>query len=256
MKRLITLPSRFVSRFAAALLLAASAAGANAAAPEIVVEQPAGTNVADGGSVSFGSVNVGSSSTLTFTIKNTGDADLTGLAITKSGADSADFTVTGPVATTVTGPSGSTTFTVQFTPSANRAHAASIAIANNDSDENPFNISLSGTGLAPEIAVEQPAGTNIADGGSKSFGSVDYGSSARPDLHHQEHRERQPHRSGHHQERREPGRLHRHRQPDFTVACRRQHHLHGQLFSGRTRPRSAAISTASSSPTSRPTSST
>lgn len=164
--------------FAAAVLLGASIGSAAAAAPEIVVEQPAGTNIADGGSASFGSVNVGSSGSLTFTIKNTGDADLTGIAVTKSGANQADFTVTTSPATSVTGPSGSTTFTVQFSPSASGTRNAAIQIASNDSDENPFNISLSGTGTAPEIVVEQPASSNIASGGSKSFGSVNVGSNS------------------------------------------------------------------------------
>ena len=177
MKHLIPLPSRLAAFLSAALVLGATVIRASAAAPEIVVEQPAGTDVSDGGSASFGSVNVGSSASLTFTIKNTGDADLTGLAITKSGTHSGDFTVTGPVATSVTGPSGSTTFTVQFIPSASGSRTASIAIASNDANEDPFNISLSGTGLAPEIAVEDDAGANIADGGSKSFGSVNVGSS-------------------------------------------------------------------------------
>jgi copper(I)-binding protein len=81
--------------FAAALFLAASATSAFAApAPEIAVEDASGTNITNGGSKSFGSVNVGSNTSLTFTIKNTGDADLTGLSVTKSGANQADFTIT------------------------------------------------------------------------------------------------------------------------------------------------------------------
>jgi hypothetical protein len=178
MKHLIPLSSRLLTVLAGTLILAASAINASAAAPEIVVEQPAGTDVSDGDSQSFGSVNVGSSATLTFTIKNTGDADLTGLAITKSGTHSGDFTVTGPAATSITGPSGSTTFTIQFAPTAGGSRTAAIAIASNDANESPFNINLSGTGLAPEIAVEDNASANIADGGSKSFGSVNVGSSS------------------------------------------------------------------------------
>ncbi len=167
---------KLLKGLAAALVLAASTGAASAAAPEIAVEQPASTNVADGGSVSFGSVNVGSNTSLTFTIKNTGDADLTGIAITKSGTHSADFEVTSSPTATVAG-AASTTFTVKFTPSVRGTHNASIQIANNDSDENPFNISLSGTGQAPEIAVEQPAGTNVDSGNSVAFGTVDLASS-------------------------------------------------------------------------------
>lgn len=155
---------------AAACALAASTSAAVAAAPEIAVEQPAGTNVADGGTVSYGSINLGTNKPLTFTIKNTGDADLTGLAIAKSGTNAADFTITANPTAPVTGPTGSTTFTVNFTPSANGLRTADIAITSNDADEGTFNINLTGTALAPEIAIEQ-SGTGIADGGSKAFGN-------------------------------------------------------------------------------------
>ncbi|MEQ1750034.1 MAG: choice-of-anchor D domain-containing protein, partial [Prosthecobacter sp.] len=151
------------------------------AVPEIAVEQPAGTGIADGGSKDFGSVNTGANTSLIFTIKNTGNANLTGLTITKDGAHSADFTVTANPTAPVSGPSGSTTFTVQFAPGDVGARTAVLHIANNDSNENPYDITLTGIGTsvaAPEIAVEQPAGTNIADGGSKDFGSVSSGSNA------------------------------------------------------------------------------
>ncbi len=164
--------------FAAACALAASTMGAMAAAPEIVVEQPAGTNVTDGGSVAFGSINLGTDKSLVFTIKNTGDADLQNIAVTKSGPNAADFTVAPGPSSPVSGPSGSTTFTVKFTPSAKGARQAEILIASNDADENPFNITLTGTALAPEIAVEQPAGTAVADGGGAAFGSVNVGSNS------------------------------------------------------------------------------
>ncbi len=118
------------------------------AAPEIGLEQPAGTSLADGGTKNFGSVVVGSSSSLTFTIRNTGSADLTGLAITKDGANPADFTVTSSPVAPVSGPSGTTTFTVRFAPKATGSRNAVIHIANNDSNENPFDINLTGLGLA------------------------------------------------------------------------------------------------------------
>ncbi len=160
---------------AAALMLAVSTGTASAAA-EIVVEQPVSTNIADNDSKEFGGVVLGSNSALTFTIKNTGDADLTGIAVTKSGANSADYVISGSPTATIA-PAGSTTFTVTFTPSAPGARNAALSIASNDANENPFNISLAGTGQAPEIAVEQPVGTNYNDNESFAFGSVDLASS-------------------------------------------------------------------------------
>lgn len=121
--------------------------------PEIAVEQPVGTNLSDGSaSISFGSVGLGSkSSDFTFTIKNTGAGNLTGLAITKNGANPVDFTVTSSPVAPVAGPSGTTVFTVQFAPVAAGSRSAVIHIASNDSDENPFDINLTGTGLLTAI---------------------------------------------------------------------------------------------------------
>ncbi|MBK8090668.1 MAG: choice-of-anchor D domain-containing protein [Verrucomicrobiaceae bacterium] len=119
--------------------------------PEIAVEQPLNTNIADGGSKSFGTVVVGANTSLTFTIKNVGTTNLIGLAITKDGADASQFTVTSFPAATVSGPSGSTTFTVKFAPTSAGTKTAALHIANNDSDENPFDITLTGSGYYPGL---------------------------------------------------------------------------------------------------------
>jgi hypothetical protein len=153
--------------------------GAAMAAATITVEQPAGTTIADGGTKDFGSVLTGSNTSLTFTIRNTGDADLTGLGITKDAGPTAnDFSITAiPSAPVAAG--GSTTFTVQFTPSGSGSRTATIHIANNDpgTNKNPYDITLTGTGTAPVMVVEQPVGTNISNGGTKDFGSVLLGQS-------------------------------------------------------------------------------
>jgi uncharacterized delta-60 repeat protein len=145
--------------------------------PEIAIEQPAGTNLTDGGStVTYGTVNVGGSVTQPFTVRNTGTAALTGLALSKAGTNTADFTL-GTLSVTTLNPGESTTFDVTFIPQAYGSRSAILRVASSDADENPFDITLTGTGLATEIVVEQPVGTNVSDGGSKSFGSVLLGSS-------------------------------------------------------------------------------
>ena len=115
-------------------------------APEIAVEDSGMNNIDDGGSKAFGTVVVGSTTTQTFTIKNTGSTDLTELTYILTG--STDFSVTASPTAPVSGPSGTTTFTVQFAPTSPGLKNASIAIANNDSDENPFDINFSGTGIS------------------------------------------------------------------------------------------------------------
>ncbi|MCX6876808.1 MAG: choice-of-anchor D domain-containing protein [Verrucomicrobia bacterium] len=115
---------------------------------KIVVEQPAGTNLVNGAaSVAFGSVAPGNSGSKSFTIRNTGNANLTGLGITFDGTNAADFTVTASPTAPIAGPNGSTTFTVRFAPATAGAKTAALHIASNDATANPFNLALTGTGL-------------------------------------------------------------------------------------------------------------
>lgn len=120
--------------------------------PEIAVEQPSGTDLQDGTAViDFGSVLVGASGAQkTFTITNRGTADMTGLAVTKNGAHPGDFTVGAPGAPTLV-PGASTTFTVTFMPAALGSRSANLLIASDDFDENPFDITLTGTGGSPIV---------------------------------------------------------------------------------------------------------
>ena len=51
-------------------------------------------------------------------------------------------------------PNASTTFTVTFALGAVGSHrSANLHIASNDPDENPFDIALTGTGLAPNFSL-------------------------------------------------------------------------------------------------------
>lgn len=114
---------------------------------EIVIEQPIGTNLLDGGSRSFGTVAQGASSSLGFSIKNFGTVNLTGLGMTIDGADAAMFTVTTAPVSPVAGPAGETSFTVQFTPTSAGSKWAVLHIGSNDPDEGVFDIALTGTGM-------------------------------------------------------------------------------------------------------------
>lgn len=117
---------------------------------EIAVQQPLGSNLVDGtAKKNFGTVVVGQGGNpKTFTIKNLGTGDLTGLAITKNGLNPGNFIV-GPLTTTTLTPGTSTTFKVTFMPNATGTRGAAIHIHSNDANENPFDIKLSGTGAAP-----------------------------------------------------------------------------------------------------------
>jgi hypothetical protein len=148
--------------------------------PEINVFQGS-TNLLSGGNYDFGSVLGGASSPeITFTVENLGTTDLhlTGTPrVVISGPDAAMFVVGTQPATPVT-PSGNTPFTITFTPASLGAKTATVTIASDDADENPYVFSLTGTGVAPDINLRQGS-TGLPDGtGSYGFGSLLVGSSS------------------------------------------------------------------------------
>jgi hypothetical protein len=99
--------------------------------------------------------------TRTFTISNLGNLELNIGAITIGGANASDFTVTSLPSTTIPA-FGTTTFTVAFNPSAINTRTAIISIANDDSTENPYDFTIQGFGIIPEIDIQGNA-TSIPD---------------------------------------------------------------------------------------------
>jgi hypothetical protein len=92
-----------------------------------------------------------------FNIHNSGTADLhlTGSpAVVISGPNAADFTVINTVYTTVR-PGGNWPAMIDFHPSAPGLRSATISVANDDSDENPYTFSIQGTSAEnlPEILI-------------------------------------------------------------------------------------------------------
>jgi hypothetical protein len=141
-------------------------------APEIAVAQN-GTDIPDGtGSLNFGSTPVGVPVDKTFTVSNSGDADLT---LVEPVSLPAGFSLVNTFGSTTVTPGNSTTFTVRLTAAAAGSYSGELSFGNNDSNENPFNFTISGTVPAPEIAVSENA-TDIPDGtGSLDFGSTPAG---------------------------------------------------------------------------------
>lgn len=114
---------------------------------EISVEQPTGSPLTDGAStVDFGIVTPGNSAVRTFTVRNLGAGTLSGLAMTLSGAAAGDYEASAPGATSLA-PGESTSFTVTYTPTLSGVRSATLRIASNDGDENPFDVLLTGTNL-------------------------------------------------------------------------------------------------------------
>ncbi|NER39311.1 MAG: choice-of-anchor D domain-containing protein [Oscillatoria sp. SIO1A7] len=132
-----------------------------------------GVSIVDAGSFDFGSAVQGSSNIVkTFTITNSGTVELTLGAETLTGNG---YSLVGafPTANIVAG--DSTTFQIQLDASSTGTFNGNLSFVNGDSDENPYDFSLTGQITAapePEIAVSDGA-TNIADG---STTALDFGS--------------------------------------------------------------------------------
>jgi ELWxxDGT repeat protein len=151
-------------------------------APEIAVSG-GGTNIVDGDSspsttdrTDHGPVELGSSGLFLFTVSNAGTEPLTIQAPVISGTHADDFTVISAPGPTIA-PGISSLLLVTFTPSALGTRNAAISFANNDGDETPFNFSIRGTGIVPqvpEIVVEHPAGTVL----DTNPAAIDFGSTA------------------------------------------------------------------------------
>ena len=115
---------------------------------EIAVMQPADSELTDGKTTkSFGSVKVGKKGKARkFFIKNDGGKTLNKLAVKTSGADKGSFIVSDLKVTSLA-PGASASFKVSFKPSKKGTLKAALAISSDDSDENPFDIKLTGAGV-------------------------------------------------------------------------------------------------------------
>jgi hypothetical protein len=113
--------------------------------------------------LSFGNVNVGSNSSLTTTLTNNGNSNVTISGITVSGTGYSDSGVTSGEMLT---PNQSITITAQFAPSAAGLVSGSVSIASNATNS-PAAITLSGTGVAAaphSVALSWTASTSPVSG--------------------------------------------------------------------------------------------
>ena len=114
----------------------------------------------------FGTKPLFSNNSNPFIIFNRGGLNLTVGAITIAGANPGDFVVTLLPVSPVTAES-STTFTITFTPSYAGYRTATVSIANNDSNENPYTFVVDGTGDCSPVPANTitptsgPVGTEV-----------------------------------------------------------------------------------------------
>jgi len=147
------------------------------AAPSLVVQQPPGLTLINWSVFDFGAVPLAQSASVSFSISNSGNADLAGLSLLIDGPDAASFVIPNLPGSTVIPAGGSTVLAVQFTPINPGAKTAVLHITSNDPLNNPFNIALTGLATAAAMLVEQPSGTPLTNTATVAFGSVPVGSS-------------------------------------------------------------------------------
>lgn len=126
-----------------------------ALAPEIDV-QGNGMSIADGDttpsfgdSTDFGGIDLGSALDRTFVIANTGTSDLiltSSPPVLISGANAGDFSVISQPSSPIA-PGNTATVKIRFSPGAAGLRQATVTIENNDTDENPFDFAIQGTGI-------------------------------------------------------------------------------------------------------------
>jgi len=122
--------------------------------PEINITD--GTNqIPNAGTFAYGSKSVGTNTDRVFTLASLSAAPLTLsgtpiIVITGTNAD--QFSVQAQPTTPIAGGTH-VHFTLRFSPTSSGAKTAAIAIGNNDTDENPYNINLTGTGTETGLGV-------------------------------------------------------------------------------------------------------
>lgn len=114
------------------------------------------------GNLSFGSVTTGSSASQSFTVKNTGNSNVSISGITSTGAG---YSITSGSGALTLSPNQSTSVSVQFAPTASGSASGNVTVASNATGTN--NVALSGTGAAQ---VQHSAALSWGSSGSSISG--------------------------------------------------------------------------------------
>ncbi|WP_187658653.1 beta strand repeat-containing protein, partial [Flavobacterium macrobrachii] len=128
-------------------------------APEINIISN-GNNIIDGSNTysttnntEFGETYLGITTSRTFTIQNTGSANLTISNTTITGANASQFDITTFPSATIA-PGASSNFVIRYNAAAIGSNiAVQVNVISNDSDEATYNFNIRGTTINPEIDV-------------------------------------------------------------------------------------------------------
>lgn len=144
-------------------------------APEIQVSR-GGSDVPNGATEEAGASLPGVAQTFTFTLTNPGTLDLELSDVVITNQVNSEAVISALPSTTIA-PGDDVLLELTFAPREEGPYSFDLVIESNDADEGTFTITIRGTGdsQAPEIAVQQPAGTDRADGATIDLGEVGVG---------------------------------------------------------------------------------
>lgn len=116
---------------------------------QLLVEQPVGSPVAAEGTRDFGFSINGSSTSLTFTIRNTGSTPLTGISVLLEGPAAGDYSIASyPPAVVLVGVK--TNFIVTFSSTTEGLRSARLSIRTDSTPIGSYDINLTGSCISPE----------------------------------------------------------------------------------------------------------
>ncbi|KAA0213788.1 choice-of-anchor D domain-containing protein [bacterium] len=144
--------------------------------PEIQVERPNGAVLADGGTDFVGATSPGTPLTLTYTVRNRSAYSLsltTPLAAPASTVNCSAVVTTQPPA--IVGPGYNVTFAMEVVPAAPGVWSFTWSLWNNDPDEDPYDLTVTGTAVAPPPECDVYRGTAVADGSVDTLGASTVG---------------------------------------------------------------------------------
>ncbi|PKN93176.1 MAG: hypothetical protein CVU44_12165 [Chloroflexi bacterium HGW-Chloroflexi-6] len=136
---------------------------------EIAVSLGGAVDIPDGtGTVDFGTTTVGTPITKTFVIDNLGTVNLT---LTEPISLPSGFSLVSSFGSTTVAPGGNTSFEVLMDATTVGTPSGTLSFANNDSSENPYNFTISGTvGDAPPTVISSTrAGINPTNATNVDF---------------------------------------------------------------------------------------
>lgn len=139
--------------------------------PDISVSGYPNTSLEEQDTVLIPLTMPGSSRNFVFTVRNTGGAELNGLAVTIDGPDSGEFSIAAPPAPSVPY-QGSTTFTLRHEPGTSGRKTVSVRVASNvEGSKNPFDFTVDSASGAPDVTF-QAADTTVTNLALQADGKI------------------------------------------------------------------------------------